>query len=51
MTIGKSRTVEQFLKEAAKHRTFQVIVVETAPLYVMVLIFLPYGALCLLNLL
>ncbi|KAJ3055961.1 Translation initiation factor eIF-2B subunit beta [Rhizophlyctis rosea] len=33
MTVGRSRTVELFLKDAAKHRNFQVIVVETAPFY------------------
>eukprot|EP00842_Homolaphlyctis_polyrhiza_P004044 jgi/Hompol1/4640/HPOL_001820-RA len=33
MTIGGSSVVEQFLKEAAKLRTFQVIVAETAPFY------------------
>ncbi|EPZ33256.1 nagb/rpia/CoA transferase-like protein [Rozella allomycis CSF55] len=33
MTIGRSRTVEQFLLSAAKKRKFSVIVAETAPLY------------------
>lgn len=33
LTIGKSNTVERFLKSAAKTRQFQVIVVEAAPLY------------------
>ncbi|KAK9763307.1 GCD complex subunit gcd7 [Basidiobolus ranarum] len=33
MTCGKSKTVETFLKTAAKKRKFQVIVAETAPLY------------------
>ncbi|ORY02083.1 translation initiation factor eIF-2B beta subunit [Basidiobolus meristosporus CBS 931.73] len=33
MTCGKSKTVELFLKAAAKKRKFQVIVAETAPLY------------------
>ncbi|KAJ3035701.1 Translation initiation factor eIF-2B subunit beta [Rhizophlyctis rosea] len=33
MTVGRSRTVEQFLKDAGKHRQFKVIVVETAPFY------------------
>ncbi|KAJ3298749.1 Translation initiation factor eIF-2B subunit beta [Borealophlyctis nickersoniae] len=33
MTVGRSRTVENFLKEAAKHRKFQVIIAETAPFY------------------
>ncbi|XP_076812522.1 translation initiation factor eIF2B subunit beta-like [Clavelina lepadiformis] len=33
LTIGKSRTVEAFLKQAAKKRKFHVIVVEGAPLY------------------
>lgn len=34
MTVGKSRTVEAFLKKAAqKKRKFQVIVVECAPFY------------------
>lgn len=33
MTIGKSKEVIQFLKEAARLRKFQVIVAETAPLY------------------
>lgn len=31
MTIGKSRTVEDFLVRAAAKRKFQVIVAETAP--------------------
>jgi translation initiation factor eIF-2B subunit beta len=31
MTIGKSRTVEDFLVRAAKTRKFQVIVAETSP--------------------
>lgn len=31
MTLGKSNTVEKFLKSAAKTRKFQVIVVEAAP--------------------
>ncbi|XP_018332495.1 translation initiation factor eIF-2B subunit beta isoform X2 [Agrilus planipennis] len=33
LTFGKSNTVEQFLKSAAKDRQFQVIVVEAAPNY------------------
>ncbi|KAI9495259.1 hypothetical protein BDB00DRAFT_882538 [Zychaea mexicana] len=33
MTIGKSRTVEEFLLRAAQKRKFQVIVAETAPTY------------------
>jgi translation initiation factor eIF-2B subunit beta len=33
MTIGKSNTVEQFLKAAARKRQFQVIVAEAAPGY------------------
>jgi len=33
MTIGKSKTVEMFLKTAAKKRKFQVIVAECAPFY------------------
>ncbi|KAI8098610.1 uncharacterized protein BX664DRAFT_319157 [Halteromyces radiatus] len=33
MTIGKSRTVEDFLIRAAKTRKFQVIVAETSPTY------------------
>nr|CAI5845737.1 unnamed protein product [Callosobruchus analis] len=33
LTVGKSNTVEKFLKRAAKDRTFNVIVVEGAPLY------------------
>ncbi|ORZ03491.1 hypothetical protein BCR43DRAFT_430298 [Syncephalastrum racemosum] len=33
MTIGKSRTVEEFLTRAASKRKFQVIVAETAPTY------------------
>ncbi|KAI8060325.1 hypothetical protein BC940DRAFT_312101 [Gongronella butleri] len=33
MTIGKSRTVEDFLVRAAKTRKFQVIVAETSPTY------------------
>jgi len=33
LTAGKSRTVEAFLKRAAKRRKFQVIVVECAPFF------------------
>ncbi|KXJ17540.1 Translation initiation factor eIF-2B subunit beta [Exaiptasia diaphana] len=33
MTTGKSRTVEKFLKNAARKRKFNVIVVEGAPFY------------------
>lgn len=33
LTVGKSRTVEMFLKSASKKRVFNVIVVEAAPLY------------------
>lgn len=33
LTVGKSNTVEKFLKEAAKTRKYQVIVVESAPEY------------------
>ncbi|XP_014676224.1 PREDICTED: translation initiation factor eIF-2B subunit beta-like isoform X2 [Priapulus caudatus] len=33
MTAGRSRTVEKFLKQAARKRRFQVIVVECAPFY------------------
>lgn len=33
MTAGKSKTVEAFLKDAARKRKFQVIVVECAPFY------------------
>ncbi|KAG0170174.1 Translation initiation factor eIF-2B subunit beta [Apophysomyces sp. BC1034] len=33
MTIGKSRTVEKFLRRAAEKRKFQVIVAETSPTY------------------
>lgn len=33
MTIGKSRTVEEFLIRAAQRRRFQVIVAETSPTY------------------
>ncbi|RUS28302.1 translation initiation factor eIF-2B beta subunit [Jimgerdemannia flammicorona] len=33
MTIGKSRTVEAFLKKAAHKRKFQVFVAETSPTY------------------
>lgn len=33
MTVGKSRTVERFLKFAARTRKFQVIVAENAPSY------------------
>lgn len=32
LTMGMSKTVECFLKTAAKRRKFQVIVVETAPM-------------------
>lgn len=31
MTIGISRTVQEFLTKAAQKRKFQVIVAETAP--------------------
>lgn len=33
LTVGKSTTVERFLKTAARTRSLQVIVVEGAPLY------------------
>ncbi|KAJ8965611.1 hypothetical protein NQ314_004002 [Rhamnusium bicolor] len=33
LTVGKSNTVEKFLKSAAKKRAFNVIVVEGAPFY------------------
>lgn len=33
LTLGMSRTVEAFLKSAAHHRNYTVIVAETAPLY------------------
>ena len=33
LTIGESHTVEAFLKSAAHHRKFTVIVAETAPSY------------------
>lgn len=33
MTVGKSHTVEKFLKCAAKDRNFKVVVVEGAPFY------------------
>ena len=33
MTIGKSKTVEAFLKNAARKRKFSVIVAEGAPFY------------------
>ncbi|XP_055337296.1 LOW QUALITY PROTEIN: translation initiation factor eIF-2B subunit beta-like [Paramacrobiotus metropolitanus] len=33
LTIGKSRTVEEFLKHAAKKRKFHVIVAEAAPFF------------------
>ncbi|KAF9337672.1 Translation initiation factor eIF-2B subunit beta [Podila minutissima] len=33
MTIGRSKTVEEFLKMAASKRKFQVLVAETAPSY------------------
>lgn len=33
LTFGSSRTVKMFLKSASKKRTFNVIVVEAAPLY------------------
>ncbi|KAF5373943.1 hypothetical protein D9758_000731 [Tetrapyrgos nigripes] len=33
LTLGKSRTVESFLKAAAHHRNYTVIVAETAPSY------------------
>ncbi|XP_050509581.1 translation initiation factor eIF-2B subunit beta [Diabrotica virgifera virgifera] len=33
MTVGKSNTVEKFLKSAAKERHFKVVVVEAAPFY------------------
>jgi translation initiation factor eIF-2B subunit beta len=34
MTYGGSRTVEEFLKSAARKRRFEVIVAESAPSYV-----------------
>jgi translation initiation factor 2B subunit (eIF-2B alpha/beta/delta family) len=34
LTMGYSKTVEHFLKQAAKDRNFQVIVAETSTLYV-----------------
>lgn len=40
LTIGKSTTVEKFLKTAAKTRKFQVIVVEGAPNYYVSIILL-----------
>lgn len=33
LTLGMSRTVEAFLKAAAHHRNFTVIVAETGPSY------------------
>jgi len=33
LTLGRSKTVERFLKHAAKERKFQVIVAECAPFY------------------
>ncbi|RGB31248.1 hypothetical protein C1646_792279 [Rhizophagus diaphanus] len=33
MTVGKSRTVEMFLKTAAKKRKFSIVVAETSPKY------------------
>lgn len=33
LTVGNSKTVKMFLKSASKTRTFNVIVVEGAPLY------------------
>lgn len=35
MTIGHSKTVEAFLKNAARKRKFTVICAETAPSYVL----------------
>lgn len=35
LTIGKSKTVDAYLKSAAHHRKFTVIVAETAPSYVL----------------
>jgi translation initiation factor eIF-2B subunit beta len=35
VTIGKSKTVEEFLLFAARKRTFSVYIAETAPLYVL----------------
>lgn len=37
MTIGHSKTVEAFLKNAARKRKFTVICAETAPSYVLAL--------------
>jgi len=31
LTVGKSRTVEAFLKRAAKKRSFEVVIAEGAP--------------------
>lgn len=44
LTFGKSRTVEEFLKFAAKKRKFEVIVAESAPSYIgqVMVFFLPF---------
>lgn len=34
LTIGKSRTVEAFLKAAARERNYTVIIAETGPSFV-----------------
>ena len=41
LTLGMSRTVEAFLKSAAHHRNYTVIVAETAPLCVFIAISVP----------
>lgn len=43
MTIGKSKTVEAFLKAAARKRKFTVIVAETAPSFVVLLSLIRYS--------
>ena len=35
LTIGHSKTVETFLKTAAHHRSFTVLIAETGPSYVL----------------
>lgn len=37
LTVGKSNTVEKFLKSAANTRDFNVIVVEGAPFYYVII--------------
>lgn len=41
MTLGSSKTLEEFFKSAARKRKFHVIVAESAPSYVFFYLFSP----------